>query len=55
MIAPASSAGTVSATIGHSPFNDPGINGSVDEFRIYQGRLAPDEILASDVLGPTRR
>jgi hypothetical protein len=54
MIAPASSAGTVSSTIGHSPFNDPGINGSVDEFRIYRGRLAPDEIQASDVIGPNQ-
>jgi hypothetical protein len=53
LVAPASSAGTVSTTIGHSPFNDPGINGSVDEFRIYSGRLAPDEIQASDVLGPS--
>ncbi|HVM47268.1 MAG TPA: LamG-like jellyroll fold domain-containing protein [Candidatus Acidoferrum sp.] len=52
MIAPAGNAGSVSQTIGHSPFNDPGINGSVDEFRIYRGRLAPDEILAEDVLGP---
>jgi hypothetical protein len=52
LVAPASSAGTVSATIGHSPYDDPGINGSVDEFRIYNGLLAPDEIQASDVLGP---
>jgi hypothetical protein len=52
LVAPASSAGNVSATIGHSPFADPGINGSVDEFRIYRGRLAPDEIQAVDVLGP---
>lgn len=51
LVAPASSAGNVSATIGHSPFNDPGINGSVDEFRIYNGRLAPDEIVATDVIG----
>lgn len=54
VVAPASSAGTVSTTIGHSPFNDPGINGTVNEFRIYQGRLAPDEIQASDLLGPTQ-
>jgi hypothetical protein len=52
LVAPASSAGIVSATIGHSPFADPGINGSVDEFRIYNGLLAPDEIQASDVIGP---
>ena len=54
VIAPASSAGTVSTTIGHSPYNDPGILGAVDEFRIYQGRLAPDEIQGSDVLGPNQ-
>jgi hypothetical protein len=54
LVAPASSAGIVSATIGHSPFNDPGINGSVDEFRIYNGLLAPDEIVASDLLGPNQ-
>ena len=52
LIAPVSQAGTISATIGHSPFDNPGINGSVDEFRIYRGRLAPDEILASNLLGP---
>ena len=54
LVAPASSAGLNSATIGHSPFNDPGINGSVDEFRIYQGRLSLDEIAASDILGPNQ-
>jgi len=52
IIAPASAAGNTSATIGHSPFNDPGINGAVDELRIYRGRLAPDEIQALDVIGP---
>ncbi len=54
LVAPASSAGIISATIGHSPFNDPGINGSVDEFRIYNGLLAPDEITASDLIGPNQ-
>ena len=52
LIAPASSAGTASSTIGHSPFNDPGILGSIDEIRIYKGMLAPDEILGEDVIGP---
>lgn len=52
LVAPASSTGLNSATIGHSPFNDPGINGAVDEFRIYKGRLSPNEITASDILGP---
>jgi hypothetical protein len=54
LVAPASSAGLVSATIGHSPFNDPGINGSIDEFRIYNGLLSPDEIVASQLLGPNQ-
>jgi hypothetical protein len=54
LVAPASAAGTVSATIGHSPFADPGIIGSIDEFRIYNGALAPDEIVASDLLGPNQ-
>jgi hypothetical protein len=52
VVAPASAAGYVFAGIGHSPFADPGINGSVDEFRIYQGRLSPQEIQGSDALGP---
>ena len=52
VVAPASSAGTNYATIGYSPYGDPGINGSVDEFRIYNGLLSPEEIQASDVLGP---
>jgi hypothetical protein len=53
-IAPASSAGNLYATIGYSPYGDPGIDGSVDEFRIYSGRLAQDEITASDLLGPNQ-
>jgi len=52
VVAPADSAGTNYASIGYSPYGDPGINGSVDEFRIYNGILSPEEIQASDVLGP---
>ncbi len=52
MIAPANQAGINSSSIGHSPFNDPGINGSVDEFRIYRGKLSAEEVAASQVLGP---
>ena len=44
--------GVTYSTIGFSPYSDPGCAGSVDEFRIYNGRLAPDEIMASDLLGP---
>jgi len=38
--------------IGKSPYPDPYVNASVAEFRIYRGRLAPDEILGADVVGP---
>jgi hypothetical protein len=40
--------------IGRSPYADPYLNANIDEFRIYRGRLAPDEILAADVLGPNQ-
>jgi hypothetical protein len=41
--------------IGRSPYPpDPYVNANIDEFRIYRGRLAPDEILATDVLGPNQ-
>jgi hypothetical protein len=40
--------------IGKSPYADPYVNATVDEFRIYRGRLAADEILASDVVGPNQ-
>jgi hypothetical protein len=52
VVAPADSAGTNYSSIGYSPYGDPGINGSVQEFRIYNGILSPQEIQASDVLGP---
>jgi len=38
--------------IGRSPYADPYMNMSVNEFRVYRGRLAPDEIQALDVVGP---
>jgi hypothetical protein len=40
--------------IGRSPYADPYVNANVDEFRIYRGRLAPDEIQAADILGPNQ-
>jgi hypothetical protein len=52
--APASQAGTAGNWIGFSPYGDPGITGSVDEYRIYQGRLSVEEIQASDVIGPNQ-
>jgi hypothetical protein len=54
VFAPASQAGTVGSWIGYSPYGDPGITGSVDEYRIYEGRLSPEEVEASDVLGPDK-
>jgi hypothetical protein len=38
--------------IGRSPHPDPFMNCTVNEFRIYRGRLSAEEILASDVIGP---
>jgi hypothetical protein len=46
--------GTTFSRLGFSPYGDPGCNIAVDEFRIYNGRLAPDEILATDVMGPAQ-
>jgi hypothetical protein len=51
-IAPVSQAGWTGSWIGYSPYGDPGITGSIDEYRIYDGRLSLEEIQASDVLGP---
>jgi hypothetical protein len=38
--------------IGADVWPDPGMQGSVDEFRIYNGVLTPDQIAADYVLGP---
>jgi hypothetical protein len=40
--------------IGRSPYQDPFLNASVDEFRVYLGRLSPEQIAQLDVLGPDR-
>ena len=41
--------------LGRSPWwadGDPYLSGAINEFRIYSGRLLPDEIMASDIVGP---
>jgi hypothetical protein len=38
--------------IGADLWPDPGMQGSISEFRIYNGALLPDEIAATQVLGP---
>ena len=44
--------GNTFSWIGRSPHAvDPYVNANVNEFRIYRGRLAPDEIRAADVIG----
>lgn len=43
--------GTWFSWIGKSPYPDPYMNCTVDEFRVYNGRLSPQEIAASDMLG----
>jgi hypothetical protein len=55
IIGPLSQVGESLAWIGQSPYGgDPYMNCSVDEFRIYQGRLSPEEIMASDLIGPNQ-
>jgi len=55
LVAPASQAGTNVTWIGHSPFAaDPGVNCAIDELRVYRGKLSPEEIQASGVLGPNQ-
>jgi hypothetical protein len=54
IIGPLSQVGQSLAWIGRSPYADPFMNCSVDEFRIYKGRLSAEEITASDVLGPNQ-
>ncbi len=42
-------------SLGRSPwwaYGDPYLAGSINEFRIYSGRLLSDEIAASDIVGP---
>jgi hypothetical protein len=46
--------GTWFSWIGRSPYADPFLNASVDEFRIYRGRLSPQQIQEADVLGPNQ-
>ena len=46
---------TFAGSLGRSPwwaYGDPYMAGSIDEFRIYSGRLLADEIAASDIVGP---
>ena len=44
--------GTTFSWIGRSPYVDPFMDCAVDEFRIYEGRLSPDEIQALHAIGP---
>lgn len=50
---PLSSVATDSSYIGRSLFTaDAFLNATIDEFRVYEGRLYPDEIAATEQLGP---
>ena len=40
--------------IGADLWPDPGMQGSVSEFRIYNGVLSPNDVAATQVLGPTQ-
>ncbi len=49
---PLSSVSTDDAFIGKSQFGDPYLTASIDEFRIYNGRLFGDELTSTQALGP---
>ncbi|HEV2318326.1 MAG TPA: hypothetical protein VGV18_01145, partial [Verrucomicrobiae bacterium] len=54
---PLSGVATNEATLGQSPwaaYGDPYLAGSIDEFRIYGGRLMPGDIAAADIIGPNQ-
>jgi hypothetical protein len=52
---PSSLGNTVNNYLGKSQYgNDPYLNGSIDEFRIYNGALAANEIAQAYSLGPTQ-
>jgi Concanavalin A-like lectin/glucanases superfamily/Alpha-L-arabinofuranosidase C-terminal domain len=40
--------------VGADNWPDPGMQGSIDELRIYNGALTPNEIAATDALGPNQ-
>jgi hypothetical protein len=45
----------VTSFLGYSHWSgDPGLNGSIDEFRIYDGELSTNQIVATGVLGPNQ-
>ena len=49
---PMSGVQAVRNIIGTDNWPDPGLQGTIDEFRIYNGALTADEIAATQVLGP---
>ena len=51
---PMSGVQAVRNIIGADNWPDPGMQGSIDEFRIYNGALTADEIAATQVLGPNQ-
>jgi alpha-L-arabinofuranosidase len=51
---PMSGVQAVRNIIGADNWPDPGMQGSIDEFRIYSGALTADEIAATQVLGPNQ-
>ncbi len=51
---PMSGVQAVRNIIGADNWPDPGMQGAIDEFRIYNGALTPNEIAATQVLGPNQ-
>jgi hypothetical protein len=51
-LAPADMGETLNDWLGRSQYNDPLFNGSIDEFRIWQGQLSAFQIAINDASGP---
>ncbi len=49
---PAAVGSTVNDWLGRSQYNDPYFNGSIDEFRVYNAALTPQEVAQNYQLGP---
>jgi hypothetical protein len=50
---PLANVSTNSASLGRSPWGgDPGLAGSIDEFRIYAGAMLPSDLAVAQIVGP---
>ncbi len=53
-LTPADIGSTVNDWLGRSQYNDPAFNGTIDEFRIWNGALSPLQVAINAAAGPDR-